>query len=153
MPADQVFSDVCAFALLLRELHAQRRSRVISGRKERVQRAVLTRADRDEVLGKTGGRCHICGGIINANDWQADDILAHSTGGKHSVDNYLPAHSICNNYRWHYDAEEFQWILKLGVWMRTQIESETPLGQAAGQKFGAHERRRAGRRKPTPSGG
>jgi hypothetical protein len=151
MPGDQVFSDVNAFAVALRELHAQRRGRVISGRSGRAGRAVLTKADRGKVLGKTGGRCHICGGTINADDWQADHILAHSTGGVHSVENYLPAHSICNNYRWHYAAEEFQWIIKLGVWLRTQIERGMPIGRAAGQKFCEHERRRAVRRKLAPS--
>ena len=100
------------------------------------------------MLRKTGGRCHICGGTINGNDWEADHVMAYSTGGTHSVDNYLPAHFICNNYRWHYDTEEFQWILKLGVWIRTQIERETPLGLAAGKKFCEHDQRRAGRRKP-----
>jgi len=113
--------------------------------------AVLTKADRGKVLGKTSGRCHICGGTINADDWQADHMLAHSTGGAQLVENYLPAHSICNNYRWHYDAEEFQWILKLGVWLRTQIEKGTTSGQEVGQQFCDHERRRAGRRKPAPS--
>jgi len=151
MPGDQVFSDVSTFALALRALHAQRGSRVISGRSERARRAVLTKADRGKVLGKTGGRCHICGGTINADDWQADHILAHSAGGVHSVENYLPAHSICNNYRWHYDAEEFQWIIKLGVWLRTQIERGKPIGRTAGQKFCEHERQRARRRKPAPS--
>jgi HNH endonuclease len=147
MSTDQFFTDVSAFAVTLRELHAQRRGRVISGRSKRAHRAVLKKTDRDKVLGKTGGRCHICGGTINADDWQADHILAHSTGGAHLVENYLPAHSICNNYRWHYDAEEFQWILKLGVWLRTQIEKETLIGQEVGHKFCEHERRRAGRRK------
>jgi hypothetical protein len=75
-----------------------------------------------------------------------------STGGAHSVENYLPAHSICNNYRWHYDAEEFQWILKLGVWLRTQIETEKQIGRVIGQKFCEHERRRAGRRFTTDAG-
>ena len=79
------------------------------------------------------------------NDWQADHVLAHATGGEHSVDNYLPAHSTCNHYRWYYDAEEFQWILKLGVWMRTQIENETITGREAGEKFCKHEHARAGR--------
>jgi 5-methylcytosine-specific restriction endonuclease McrA len=108
LQADQIFTDVSAFAEALRELHVQRRARVIAGRSERPRRAVLTNVDRGKVLGKTGGRCHICGGAINGDDWQADHILAHSTGGAHLVENYLPAHSICNNYRWHYDAEEFQ---------------------------------------------
>jgi len=129
MQADQIFSDVSEFAVALRELRARRKVRVNSGRSERTRRAVLTKADRGKVLGKTGGRCHICGGTIDADDWQADHVLAHSTGGVHSVDNYLPAHSICNNCRWHYDAEEFQWILKLGVWLRTQIETEKPIGR------------------------
>ena len=43
MQADQVFTDVNAFALVLRELHAHRRGRVVSGRSERTQRALLTR--------------------------------------------------------------------------------------------------------------
>ena len=139
MPADRVFSDIGAFAEALRELRAQRDGEVASGRKERVRRTKLTKAERREVLGKTDGRCHICGGDIGTSDWQADHILAHAAGGKHSVDNYLAAHAICNNYRWNYGAKEFQWILKLGVWMRTQIENGTPVGQTAGQKFCKHE--------------
>jgi hypothetical protein len=144
MMADQVFSDVDSFAKLLHELRAKRRGRVI-----RTRRAALRRADRGEVLGKTGGRCHICGGIVEPNDWQADHVLAQAAGGKHSVDNYLPAHTLCNNYRWNYDAEEFQWILKLGVWLRTQIETKKPIGLRAGQTFCDYDRKRAGRKKPT----
>jgi hypothetical protein len=73
--------------------------------------------------------------------------MARSTGGEHSIDNYLAAHAICNNYRWHYNAEEFQWILKLGVWIRTQIENGTPIGREAGRRFCEYERRRAARRR------
>src|SRR5258708_38896951 len=62
MPADQIFSTVSAFGTLLRELRAKRRGQVKLGRNERVRRAVLTAADRSEVLRKTGGRCHICRG-------------------------------------------------------------------------------------------
>lgn len=147
MPKGRVFSEVSALAEALAKLHVERRNRVVSRRDERMRRTSLTLADRREILSKTGGRCHICGGQINAGSWEADHILAHSTGGKHSVENYLPAHSVCNNYRWHYDAEEFQWILKLGVWMRTQIEKGTSIGREAGQKFCNHDTRRAGRRK------
>ena len=143
MPADRLFSDVSAFAAELRKLHTNRRNRVIAGRATRNRRAALTRTERGEVLRKTDGRCHICGGIINGNDWEADHVMAHSTGGSHAVDNYLPVHSLCNNYRWHHDTEEFQWILKLGVWLRTQIEKETPIGKAIGKRFCDHERRRS----------
>src|SRR5215203_5858030 len=89
MQADQVFTDGNAFAVVLRELHAHRRGRVISGRSERTPRALLTKADRGKVLAKIGGRCHICGANVDADDWEADHVLAHSTGGAHSADNYL----------------------------------------------------------------
>jgi 5-methylcytosine-specific restriction endonuclease McrA len=147
MAADQAFSNVGAFADALRELHARRRDRVISGRDARNPRIPLTSSERNHVLAKTNGHCHICGGIITGSKWQADHVLAHSAGGEHSAGNYLPTHSLCNNYRWHYDAEEFQWILKLGVWLRTQIERETLIGLSAGDIFCGHDRQRAKRRK------
>lgn len=112
------------------------------------KRKALTRKERDLILRKTGKRCHICGGKIKRGEsWQADHVFAHAHGGKHSFENYLPAHSICNNYRWHYGAEEFQWILKLGVWTRTLIEQQNELGITLADKFIQHERKRISRRK------
>ena len=147
MTADKLFSVVSNFANELRELRVQRGSRVNSAGEGQTKRRSLRSAERRQVLQKTNGHCHICGGIIDGRDWEADHVLAHSIGGTHALQNYLPAHSICNNYRWHYAADEFQWILKLGVWLRTQIEKETPIGLLAGKKFCQHEGRRADRRK------
>lgn len=83
--------------------------------------------------------------------WQADHVLAHSGGGGHSLQNYLPAHAVCNNYRWDYGPQEFQAILKLGVWLRTQIERGTKIGALAGESFVKHERIRVGRRRTPPA--
>jgi 5-methylcytosine-specific restriction endonuclease McrA len=148
MPADEVFADFAAFAVALRELHIERREQVVSYRTKRLPRGHLTNRHRRAILEKTSSRCHICGGIITDRDWQADHVLAHGTGGEHSLDNYLAAHSTCNNYRWHYTAEEFQWILKLGVWARTEIERQTRIGRHIGEKFCEKEVRRAQRRMP-----
>ena len=79
--------------------------------------------------------------------WQADHVLAHSGGGDHSVENYLAAHSLCNNYRWDYDAEEFQWVLKIGVWARREMERESQLGDAMLAKFQRYEQSRISRRR------
>src|SRR5438128_3730417 len=68
------------------------------------RRGVLTEKKRNDVLLKTGERCHICGGPIEGGNWHADHVLAHSGGGKNEPDNYLPAHTLCNNYRWDYLA-------------------------------------------------
>jgi 5-methylcytosine-specific restriction endonuclease McrA len=109
-------------------------------------RTSLTPAERLRVLAKTSGRCHICGGKIAHEKWQADHVIAHSSGGTHDVDNYLPAHASCNNYRWDYLPEEFQYIFKLGVWARTQIERGTTVGNDVATAFAAHEARRVKRR-------
>jgi 5-methylcytosine-specific restriction endonuclease McrA len=151
MPADKTFVTADSFRAELRELRRQRRHRVNLSRGERARRAALKSARRNEILCKTASRCHICGGRIDGDDWQADHVLAYSTGGAQTVDNYLPAHSICNNYRWFYEPDEFQWILKLGVWARTQIEKGTPVGRAVAARFCKYDQRRAARRKPQRS--
>ena len=73
--------------------------------------------------------------------------MPHSAGGTRSVDNYLPAHNTCNNHRRDYLPEEFQLIMKLGVWAKTQIETDTRAGRTIGEKFAQHEKRRRTRRK------
>lgn len=110
------------------------------------KRTRLSVNDRRDILNKTAERCHICGGIIN-DRWQADHVLAHSGGGDHSPDNYLPAHKLCNNYRWDYLPAEFQILLKLGVWCRTHIEKQTSIGQTLGEQFRKYEKSRMTRKK------
>jgi 5-methylcytosine-specific restriction endonuclease McrA len=124
------------------------RSKRRQGKRDSVRRPriSLTAAERLQVLAKTSGRCHICGGKVEDERWQADHVIAHSAGGTHEVDNYLPAHSTCNNYRWDYLPEEFQYILKLGVWARTQIERGTPVGNSIASAFAGYETRRVKRR-------
>jgi 5-methylcytosine-specific restriction endonuclease McrA len=110
-------------------------------------RLALNSAQRAAVLASTDGRCHICGGSIGDEKWQTDHVQPHSAGGKHLPPNYLPAHALCNNYRWDYLPEEFQIILKLGVWARTQVELDTATGKLISERFRAYEKRRAARRK------
>jgi 5-methylcytosine-specific restriction endonuclease McrA len=129
----------------LSHLHSKRRK--CKRDSVRVPRNALTAIERLFVLAKTSGRCHICGGEIDNRSWQADHVIAQSAGGIHKVDNYLPAHATCNNYRWDYLPEEFQYILKLGVWARTQIERDTTVGKNIAMAFKSHETRRVKRRR------
>jgi 5-methylcytosine-specific restriction endonuclease McrA len=129
------------------EMRAQRRMRKLANRGATRSRASLTRAQRAEVLAKTGGHCHICGGQIGHDRWQADHVLAYSGGGAHRLDNYLPAHAVCNNYRWDYLPEEFQLVMKLGIFVKTQIERGTILGRTVGLAFTAYEKRRLARQR------
>lgn len=102
---------------LITNLARQRKTQKQSGRK----RSRLSKRDREEILGKTDGRCHICGCDLTLSTFQADHVKSHSAGGEHKIDNYLPSCFTCNNYRWHYSSEEIQLILKLGVWLKGRI--------------------------------
>jgi len=144
MSASETFESAKDFSKRLRSLR-QERSDQKQALRVQVARKPLSGSERDVIFKKTAGRCHICGGLIEGA-WEADHVFSHSLGGGHEVDNYLPAHPICNNYRWFYGTEEFQWILKLGVWLRTQIEKETVVGRLAAKAFCAYDRARAGRR-------
>ena len=128
---------------LLHRMRIKRRKLKLADGKQR--RGSLTSKERDQVITKTGGRCHICGGVIEGL-WQADHAFAHSCGGLHEPNNYLPGHPLCKNYRWDYSAEEFQWVLKIGVWARTQIERQSPVGREMAERFVAYEHRRENRR-------
>jgi hypothetical protein len=81
------------------------------------------------------------------SNWQADHVLAHSGGGQANVENYLPAHGLCNNYRWDYLPEEFQLILKIGVWARTNVEKDTRLGREIAAAFLRYDQSRFKRRR------
>lgn len=129
----------------IQKLRVERERRKTEQKEKGHRRRSLTKAQRAQILAETGGRCHICGGEISGR-WNADHVLAHSGGGGHGVDNYLPAHGTCNNYRWDYLAEEFQIILKLGVFARTAIEEERPLGRDIAEAFMKKEVRRRARR-------
>jgi 5-methylcytosine-specific restriction endonuclease McrA len=136
---------------MLLDLHQQRERAKAKISKRARTRGQLTAKQRELVLSKTDCRCHICGGSVEGEPWQADHVLARSGGGAHDVDNYLPAHSLCNNYRWDYLSEEFKWILKIGVWTRTQIEMRNALGLELAKQFMAYEKRRVARRRRRPS--
>ena len=122
MRDDWVSENVEEFSLHLKRLRAQREELKAASRSPDRKRSALSSDERDAVLRKTDGRCNVCGGLIEG-PWQADHVLARSGGGDHSLDNYLPAHRTCNNYRWDYLPDEFQEILRMGVWLRTQIET------------------------------
>lgn len=131
--------------ITLRELREQGKDA-----NRRPRRSRLTTSERAAILSKTAGKCHICGGDIGG-PWNADHVSAHSVGGEHSADNYLPAHGTCNNYRWDYLPAEFELILKLGVWARTQVEKGTAVGLEIETKFSAQDARRHARRKKAAS--
>jgi len=125
-------------AALFRSLKARRDRRTLASVQGRRR---LTVAERNTILAKTGGVCHICGGPIRGV-WHADHVAAHSTGGADSVVNLLAAHAICNGYKKRFLPEEMIYVLKLGIWAKTRIETLSPTGRVIGDAFVEHEKSR-----------
>lgn len=145
MEQTSIPNGVDEFASILRRLKLARYAQKKAANAEKRLRRGLSSKEREEILAKTGRRCHVCGGMIGESKWQADHVFSHAGGGTHRADNYLPSHALCNNYRWDFSPVEFQYILKLGVWLRGQIETETKIGRQAASAYIAKEVRRAKR--------
>ena len=56
-----------------------------------IKRTALTPQQRKQVFEKTDGHCHICGIELELAKFQADHVKAHSAGGAHKENNYLPS--------------------------------------------------------------
>ncbi len=122
----------------LKELHQHRRLSKLA----RSRKGKLTLAQKEAILLKTDSRCHICGCDLELNDFQADHVKRHISGGIAIIENFHPSCKTCNNYRLHYLPEEIQCMLKFGVFSKTQIENETTLGLSFAEAFLKKEARR-----------
>jgi len=134
------------FPRKLRELRDRRRITIKDLREDRSPRRSLSLAEKEVVLAKTGRRCHLCGGKLKGRNWVADHIVPYAKGGTGSLENYLPAHTRCNSNRRSASEAEFEVILKLGAWLRTEIANETAFGKIANQKYCQKQKSNAKRR-------
>ena len=130
------FEDPNKFQKALKTLQERRKN----SDKKNKRNYSLTKKQREEILIKTDSRCHVCGCNLKKKKFECDHVRSYSSGGKNITNNFLPACPLCNNYRWHYFSKEFQWILKLGVWTRTEVANGTTLGKAIGKKFISKEK-------------
>lgn len=105
-------------------------------------RTRVGRTARAEVFAKSGGRCHICGGVLDAK-WAVDHVLAHASGGSSESHNLLAACHVCNRLRWNFTDLQVRQILKLGVYAQAEIRRNSPLGRRLGDLA---QRREAGAR-------
>jgi hypothetical protein len=129
----------------LRTLHAKRKNEKKLLLRSPRQRT--SRREREAVLRKTNGCCHLCGGQITENKFAVGHVVAHAAGGQSLSDNYLAVHGTCNGSRWDYSPEEIQWILKMGVWARKQMEAKTPIGVKMVELFYQREKATEERRR------
>jgi hypothetical protein len=83
---------------------------------------------RKKIKGKTGGRCHVCGGPLRGK-WCADHVRPRARGGPDKASNYLPCCGICNDARWHRKSRTIRYVLRIGVYLLPEIRKRTTLGK------------------------
>ena len=70
---------------------------------------------RNLVKAKTGGHCHVCGGLLD-DTWQVDHVIPRHQGGVAEENNYLPICRTCNRLRWSHKPKTIRRIIRLGVY-------------------------------------
>jgi len=129
-----------------RELRNERDQR--NAKQRLACKPLRARLNRSAILDKTAGRCHICGGDITPGSyWEADHVFPSSGGGPSDIGNYLAAHGLCNTAKWDQSGEELQWVLKIGVWAKKQMEGKSELGCTMLNLFWSSEQKRVMRQK------
>lgn len=104
-----------------------RRLREVRSEKKKVKAKAknLKKAEKMEVFEKTNCTCHLCGNKLNGEKFSISFPFV-SNG---LVADSLPACRSCKRLYGNYLPSEIKWIMKLGMWARTQIEYETEIGQ------------------------
>ena len=91
-------------------------------------RATVARSVRQELLKKTAGKCHVCGGPAGKS-WQADHLVPHRHGGTTDSANLLPICRACNVLRRSFEPAVQRLIMQLGIYARREIRDQTRIGQ------------------------
>lgn len=141
----QLPDSATELAARLRQLQKQGSDQTGSGR----TRLRINAQQRHKILQETANRCHICGGAITDTDYfEVDHVYPAAAGGSNKTDNLLPAHGLCNTVKSNRQGEEFQWVLKIGVWAKKHMQGESQLGEQMLKLFYEQELKRVKRQKP-----
>ena len=88
---------------------------------------------------KTKGHCHLCGDAIIFEKrgwktgglkgyWEVDHVIQLDKGGKNSVENCLPACTMCNRLRWSRRGTKLRKLIFLGLIAQGEIKKGTKFG-------------------------
>ena len=75
---------------------------------------------REEIWLNHSKKCGICGRFMRLKDVTIDHIIPKSKGGANHIDNYQPAHKICNGIKGNTMPKDFKG--KLSIEMITKKE-------------------------------
>ena len=115
---------------------------------EKRRRKAWSRAQREEIIRRTAGRCYSCGlNMVPSDDWWVEHIIPHSLGGSDQPDNLLPSCRLCNFVRSNHSPEYVRRMLALGSALLREVDRNSQLGVAINEFIRLREARLAKKRK------
>jgi 5-methylcytosine-specific restriction endonuclease McrA len=125
----------------------------VSARENGVMRTTALRV----IFEKTNGHCHFCGDPIAFEHrgwsrlpdghWEVDHVAQRGKGGGASVENCLPACTMCNRLRWSRTGNDLRELLLMGLVALDEVRKGSELGrQLLVRRDHRLERNRARRR-------
>ena len=103
----------------------------------------LKKQEKIDIYNKTKGICHICGSKLSESKFSITSSLTNEI----SVETSLPACKDCKRFYDNYLPDEIKWMIKLGMWAKTQVEFETDLGKTIALDITEQEKYRESKRK------
>lgn len=126
--------------VLSAEFRRLKEERLASNSKKKISRT--SKQQKEEILDSTNSVCHMCGIHLTI-----DDFSITSSIGVDFVEKKMPACLSCKKIYDRYLPDEIRWAMKIGLWVRTQIDFETDLGNEIALRIIEEEKYRESRRK------
>ena len=126
--------------ILSAEFRRLKSKRTIS--KEKKTTSTTSKLEKTKIFELTNGICHMCGINLSIDNFSiTTSINANSEVKK------MPACLTCKKNYDKYLPDEIRWAMKIGLWIKTQIEFETDLGKEIALRIIEEEKYRESKRK------
>lgn len=85
--------------------------------------------NRKQVFAKTNGHCAYCGTPLSFKEMEVDHVIPLALGGADSLENWVPACHVCNQFKGHSRLEEFRAAIEhiTDVFSKSVINSSVAL--------------------------
>ncbi len=106
------------------------------------QTSTTSKHQKKEIFEQTSGICHICGVHLTIDKFS----ITTSIGANSEIKKMSACLTCKKNYD-KYLPDEIRWAMKIGFWLKTQIEFETDLGNEVALRIIEEEKYRESKRK------
>lgn len=106
------------------------------------QSSTTSKLEKKEIFDQTNGICHICGIHLKIDKFSITTSISTNSEIKK-----MPACLTCKKNYDKYLPDEIRWAMKIGLWIKTQIEFETDLGNEVALRIVEEEKYRESKRK------